>query len=502
MDVNTRQNSSGERRTRLFIDRYIAKHNWPMTIAGKPVMPVRSETLAVRNPANGEQLASVPVATFEEVKQAMQAAATAYPRWRACSAEKRSLALYSAAERISQEHESLALLETLENGKPIAQSRMDVENAVRIFRFYAGALDKFYGHAVRNDAGEMAQIVFEPHGVVVAIIPWNWPPMHTADFLALPLAAGNTVVLKSAPDTPLSSLRMAEILCEVFPSGAINVLTGGGDIGEHMVKHPDTAFVAFTGSDRTGARILAAAAERIVPCMMELGGKNASVVFDDATVEDAVAGVLKSIIFNSGQACAGTERIYVQASVYERFVAELASAIEKVVVGPGDNERSEVGPLINEAQRMRVCGFLDRAKKAGCEVLAQANRPEDKALENGHWMAPTLLGGARETHPIMREEIFGPIACVATFESEEEVTCRVNASAYGLTASVWTRDLARAHRMSSAIEAGLVTVNVPNSGEPGLPFGGYKRSGIGRKQDFLESLRTFSRVKTVKMRWG
>lgn len=473
-----------------------------MSIAGKPVTPASRETLAVRNPANGEWLASASVATFDEVDRAMQAAVNAYPRWRALAAEKRSLALYAAAEQLSHERESLALLETLENGKPIAQSRMDIENAVRLFRFYAGALDKFYGHAVRNNAGEMIQIAFEPYGVVAAIIPWNWPPMHTADFLALPLAAGNTVVLKSAPDTPLSSLRMAELLSEVLPPGSINVLTGGSDIGEHMVKHPDTAFVAFTGSDRTGSRILAAAAERIVPCMMELGGKNASVVFDDASFEDAVAGILKSMIFNSGQACAGTERIYVQASIYERFVARLAGAVEVAVVGPGDDERSEVGPLINEAQRLRVRGFLDSAMAAGCEVLAQASLPEDEALEKGHWMAPTLLGGASEAESIMREEIFGPVACVATFESEEEVIRKVNASVYGLTASVWTRDLARAHRMSSAIEAGLVTVNVPNSGEPGLPFGGYKRSGIGRKQDFFESLRTFSRVKTVKMRWG
>ncbi len=472
---------------------------WKMLIGGAFVSGSGSTSLPVTNPATGEVLGEAPAAGQADVDAAVTAARDAYRSWRWIQPEKRAAMLFEIAERIRRHHDELVDLETWENGKPRVQSARDVTNAERTFRFYAGATDKFYGQAVLDAPGEMRKIVYEPYGVVAVIIPWNWPPMHTADFGALALATGNTVVLKPAPETPLSSLRIAELAADVLPPGVLNVIPGGVDTGVQLVAHPGIDFIAFTGSDRTGEKILAAAATRILPTMMELGGKNASIIFPDADLDKAVQGMVRSAFFNSGQACSGSERVLVHQDVYKAFLERFTSAVAGLVVGDGFDERSIVGPMVSRRQQEKVREALERATAEGACIPAQAPLPTEGRYTGGFWIPPTVVTEAAPDATIMTEEVFGPVAGILPFSDEDEAVRIANAVDYGLTAGVWTRDLGTAHRMASRIEAGVVAVNRVNTGELGLPFGGYKRSGVGRKKDFTEAMRSFSRVKAIQM---
>ncbi|HKI57581.1 MAG TPA: aldehyde dehydrogenase family protein, partial [Trueperaceae bacterium] len=342
--------------------------SWKMLIGGAFVPGGAGDVLEVTNPATGEVMGQAPAASRADVAAAVAAAEEAFTTWRWTAPEKRGEMLYDIAQRIGEHHDELVDLETWENGKPRVQSKRDVTNAERTFRFYAGAADKFYGHSVYDGPTETRKIVFEPYGVVAVIIPWNWPPMHTADFAALALATGNTVVLKPAPETPLSSLRIAELAADVLPPGVLNVVTGGVDTGVQLVAHPDIDFIAFTGSDRTGEKILAEAARRILPSMMELGGKNASLIFPDADLDKAVEGMLRSAYFNSGQACSGSERVLVHEKVYKAFMERFTAAVAGMAVGEGFDERSVVGPMVSKRQQEKVQGALDRATAAGARI--------------------------------------------------------------------------------------------------------------------------------------
>ena len=472
---------------------------WKMLIGGAFVDGDGTSSLEVVNPATGEVLGEAPAASEADVDHAVASARDAYRTWRWVGPEKRGAMLFEIARRIHEHHDELVDLETWENGKPRAQSARDVTNAERTFRFYAGASDKFYGQSVYDSPTEMRKIVYEPYGVVAVIIPWNWPPMHTADFAALALATGNTVVLKPAPETPLSSLRIAELAADVLPPGVLNVVTGGVETGVQLVAHRGIDFIAFTGSDLTGEKILAAAAKRILPSMMELGGKNASIIFPDADLDKAVEGMVRSAFFNSGQACSGSERVLVHESIYPSFMERFTSAVAGLYVGEGFDERSIVGPMVSKRQQEKVQGALDRATAAGACVPAHADLPSDARLKGGFWIAPTVVTEAAPDAEIMTSEVFGPVAGVLPFADEDQAVAIANSVDYGLTSGVWTRDLGVAHRMATRIEAGVVSVNRVNTGELGLPFGGYKRSGVGRKKDFTEAMRSFSRVKAIQM---
>ncbi len=453
--------------------------------------------LEVVNPATGGILGEAPSADEDDVSAAVDAAREAFRSWRWTTPEQRGATLYRIADVIREHRDELTDLETWENGKPRPQSERDVVNAERTFRFYAAAADKFYGQALVDSPDEVRKIVFEPYGVVAVVIPWNWPPMHAADFGALALATGNTVVMKPAPETPLSALRIAELISGIVPPGVFNVVTGGVDPGAALVRHPGVDFITFTGSSLTGSKILAAAAERITPTMMELGGKNAALVFADCKLDKAVDGLIASAFLNSGQACSGTERILVQREVFEHFLDDYGTATEKLVVGEGFASSSDVGPIITRHQQLKITGFIDQAIEDGAAVAAQAELPSDPRLSGGNWIPPTVVTGASPDSVIMQEEVFGPVVCVVPFDDEDEALEIANGVDYGLTSAVWTQDLRRAHRMTARLEAGLVAVNAVNSGRLGLPFGGYKRSGVGRKKDFTEAMRSFSRVKAV-----
>lgn len=454
-----------------------------------------SDRLPVENPATGEVFAEAAAGGTAEVDDAVAAARSAFEEWQWVDPIDRAAKLREVADAIEAHEEELVMLETAENGKPLYQSRNDVQNAAATFRYYAGGADKFYGDTVSYDPDEMRQTVYEPYGVVGVVIPWNWPPMHTADFTAVALATGNSVVLKPAPDTPLSSLRIAELAQGILPDGLLNVIPGGVEPGVALTTHDDVDKVAFTGSDENGAKVLEATAEDITSAMMELGGKNPAIVFPDADIEKAISGVVRNAFYNGGQACSGTERLLLHEDIADEFRERFATAVEDLVVGDGSDDATQVGPLVNGAQLERVEAAVEASDRP---VLARASTPDDPELEGGYWFPPTVLDEVEPDDDIAQEEVFGPVVAVTTFSDEAEALELANGVEYGLTAAVWTTDHARATSVARRIEAGVVAINNPSRGGLGTPFGGYKRSGMGRKKDFTNTMREFSQVKTIR----
>jgi aldehyde dehydrogenase (NAD+) len=480
-------------------DDYDFDRDWQLLVDGAFRDADDGERLQVADPATGEVFATAPDGTEADVDDAVDAANAASDEWKWTDPADRASALYEIADAIEDHHDELVALETRENGKPLDQSVNDVVAAAKTFRYYAGGADKFFSDTVEHSPEQVRQKVFEPYGVVGVIVPWNWPPMHTADFVAPALAAGNTVVLKPAPDTPLSSLRIAELAADSLPDGALNVVSGGIDPGIRLTSHEDVDMLTFTGSDKNGEKVLAAAAENITPTMMELGGKNPAIVFEDADMDKTIGGVIASTFYNSGQACSDAERILVQESVYEEVTSKLADALEALVVGDGFDEATQIGPMANEAQVEKFEQYLDIAQGEGATILAQAEPPSDSALDGGNWVAPTLLDDVVQDSRFACEEVFGPVAGIIPFSDEAEAIEIANAVDYGLTATIWTDDVSKAHRVASHVEAGQVAVNATGGGGLGLPFGGYKRSGVGRKKDFTETMREFSTVKAIRI---
>ena len=448
-----------------------------------------SGRLSVIEPATEAVLAEIERAGAEEVDEAVAAAKAALPRWRALEPRARAGVLRELADGLEQRLEELAVLEARNAGKPIGDARGEMAMVLDTFRYYAAAPERLLGDTIPV-AGGQAWTVREPLGVVGLITPWNFPLAIASWKLAPALAAGNTVVLKPAELTPLTALRFAEIALEAgIPAGVVNVVVGPGrTCGARLVEHPDVAKIAFTGSTEVGRSIAAGAAQTIKRVTLELGGKSANVIFADADLEAAAAAAPMAVFGNAGQDCCARSRILVQESALERFMGLLADAVKAIAVGDPLDEATQMGPLISAEQRETVGSFLD----GEAPVAIRGSAPEGP----GFWFAPTVLAPVSPNARVAREEVFGPIAAVIGFVDEADAVRLANDSIYGLSGSVWTRDGARALRMTRAMETGVISINSNTSVRVATPFGGFKQSGYGRELG-PHALDAYTEVKSI-----
>jgi acyl-CoA reductase-like NAD-dependent aldehyde dehydrogenase len=443
-------------------------------------------TLTVLNPATEEPIAELEQAGLEEVDQAVARARAAFPGWRSVGVADRARLLRRLAALVEENGEELARIESQNVGKPISGARGEVAMVASVFHFYAGAVDKHHGETIPVDGG--VDVTFrEPLGVCGLIVPWNFPLNIASWKLGPALACGNTVVLKPAELTPLSALRLAELALEAgIPEGVVNVVVGPGRVvGQRLVEHPDVAKIAFTGSTEVGASVMRAAADTIKRVSLELGGKSANVVFGDADLERAAAAAPYAVFDNAGQDCCARSRILVQRSAWDRFVELLVESTAGVRVGDPGDDSTEMGPLISAAHRETVSSYVDG------NVVYRGNTPAGP----GFWFPCTLVEASNDDR-VAREEVFGPVAALISFEDEAEAIRLANDTPYGLSGSIWTRDGARALRVARAIDTGVLSVNSNSSVRVATPFGGFKQSGFGRELG-MHALEGYSEVKNV-----
>ena len=450
------------------------------------------------NPANGEVLAQCAEATKEDVDAAVAAGWKAFPAWKAVKKEERADILDKIAVRIEQNAEWLAKVETMDNGKPIRETMaIDVPYSVRHFRYYASLIRTDEGTASVLDGAMMSLVLREPLGVVGQIVPWNFPFLMAAWKLAPAIAAGDCIVFKPSSTTSLSMLVFTELIQDLLPAGVLNVVTGAGSkSGQYILDHPDLSKLAFTGSTEIGKDIAKAAADKLIPSTLELGGKSANIIFDDCNWEQAIDGVQLGILFNQGQVCCAGSRVFVHEDIYDKFVPELVKAFNNINVGDPLNPETQMGSQINRRQAEKILGYVDIAKQEGATVACGGEFYTENGCDKGSFLRPTLITNVTNNMRVAQEEIFGPVAVVIKFKTEEEVIAMANDSKYGLGGAVWTKNITRALRVSRSIETGRVWVNTYNQIPEGAPFGGYKQSGIGREND-KAVLDAYSQTKNI-----
>jgi phenylacetaldehyde dehydrogenase len=456
-----------------------------MLIGGRWVEAASGRTFETRNPATGEVLARIAEGDREDIDRAVKAARRAFEEgpWPEMHPSERSRLLWKVSELIDQHRDELAELETLDNGKPIVLSRIvDLPSVIETFRYFAGWATKIEGNTIpmsKPGAKYFAYTLREPVGVVGQIIPWNFPLIMAGWKLAPALAAGCTVVLKPAEQTPLTALRLGELIMEAgFPEGVVNVVPGFGETaGAALAAHPDVDKIAFTGSTEVGRLIVDAAKGNLKKVSLELGGKSPNIVFPDADLDLAIPGSAAAIFFNQGQCCTAGSRLFVHKSIFDKVVEGVAQATKNFQIGPGIDSSTNLGPLVSKEQQDRVCGYLESGAAEGARAVVGGHRISG----GGYFVEPTVLVDVKPHMKVVREEIFGPVVTAIPFSAPEEVAAFANDTMYGLAAAVWTRDLGRAHRMAAKLRAGTVWINCYNVFDNALPFGGYKQSGWGRE---------------------
>jgi len=458
------------------------------------------DTFSTLNPATGEELTRVAAGGEADVDRAVSSAREAFrsSEWRQMDAHRRSELLWRLADLIEENADELATLETRDNGKPYFESRkIDMPTVVQNFRYFAGMADKIHGETIPVSGPFLNYTLREPLGVVGCIVPWNFP-LNIASWKVAPaLACGNTVVLKPAEQTPLTALRLGELAAEAgFPAGVLNVVPGYGDqAGAALVRHPDVAAIAFTGSTETGRVVLREAAGTVKRVFPELGGKSPNVIFADADLKAAVRGATSGIFYGKGEVCAAGSRILVERSIYDDFLDAMEGRAKKMTVGDPMDSGTRLGAIVSETQLERVLGYIQVGKDEGARLVAGGERREVDG--RGFFVEATVFADVEPDMTIAQEEIFGPVAAVLPFDDFDDAVDRANRTIYGLAAGIWTRDVGKAHRLAREIDAGTIWVNTYNRYDPASPFGGYKSSGFGRDLGLRSAMDKYTQEKSV-----
>jgi len=459
----------------------------------------------IYNPATGEAIASVSMADRRDVLSAIKAAREAYDQgpWPRMSLDKRKEIILNISKGILEKAKELAEIETLNNGKPIKEATfMDIPSSAETFDYFANNLENYLKEEVIGIDSQIAKaeskLSPEPRGVVVLIVPWNYPLLISSWKLAQSLAAGNTVILKPSSLTPLSVLELAKIIKDSgIPNGVVNIISGSGDeVGKALCSDQRVDMISFTGSNSVGKKIIEYSAENVKKLIMELGGKSASIVLADADLELAVNGSLCSIFLNQGQMCTAMSRIFVESSIYDEFISNFINKVKRIKIGPGIDFQTQIGPLISKEQRNKVISYIQKAKDQGAKMLWGGNIPKDSDLEKGFFFEPTVLTDVAAEASIFQEEVFGPVVIINKFSSKEQAVELANNSDFGLAACIWTKDKSKAKELACKVNAGTVWINTYGMFFSKLPYGGFKQSGFGKelgREGFLE----YTRLKNV-----